>query len=41
VLAYPRGAAGGLILAIEAGLTVSIALLLVTFFPAPPPEARA
>lgn len=41
VLEYPGGAAGGLILAIEAGLTVSIALLLVTFFPGPPPEARA
>jgi multisubunit Na+/H+ antiporter MnhB subunit len=33
LLAYPEGAAGGLILAIEAGLTVSIAVILVTFLP--------
>lgn len=35
LLAYPDGAAGGLILTIEAGLTLSIALLLVRFFPGP------
>lgn len=49
LLEYPDGAAGGLILAIEAGLALSIALVLVMFFPgataraaAPAPaEARA
>ncbi|HSJ99873.1 MAG TPA: hydrogenase subunit MbhD domain-containing protein [Kofleriaceae bacterium] len=33
LLAYPGGAAGGLILAIEAALSVSIAVILVAFFP--------
>lgn len=43
LLAYPAGAAGGLIVAIEAGLMVSIALVLVTFFPGAPvaPDAPA
>jgi multisubunit Na+/H+ antiporter MnhB subunit len=42
LLAYPDGAAGGLIVAIEAGLMVSIALILVTFFAgaAAPRETR-